>query len=165
MTLVLETTLPQQLERRRLAAAEAWSLRDELVLIGAGTRIAVPGRADRTYPFRVHSEYLYLTDRERPGGVLAFDPLEGWVDFVAPVTRDERLWEGAPPGDLEGVPVNGIASDAALEASARAALNHIRRQKDELELSRMRMAERATSGGFAAVVQLLEPGRTEREVQ
>jgi hypothetical protein len=48
------------------------------------------------YPFRSHSEYLYLTDRERPGGVLAFDPHEGWVDFVTAVTRDERLWEGGP---------------------------------------------------------------------
>jgi Xaa-Pro aminopeptidase len=182
-----EAMLPQQLERRRRAAAEAWGLRDELVLVGAGTRIPIPGRADRTYPFRVHTEYLYLTDRERPGGVLAFDPLEGWVDFVAPVTRDERLWEGAPAGELEGVrvgalegwlearkgrptaclgaPVNGIASDAALEASARAALNHLRRPKDELELSRMRAAERATSAGFAAAAQLLEPGRTERAVQ
>ena len=187
MLLVLESTLPHQLERRRRAAAEAWSLRDELVLVGAGTRIPMPGRADRTYPFRVHSEYLYLTDRERPGGVLAFDPLDGWVDFIAPVTRDERLWEGAPAGDLEGVPVtalegwlearkgrstaclgapgNRIPSDATLEASTRAALNHIRRQKDELELSRMRAAEHATSAGFAAVAQLLEPGRTEREVQ
>jgi Xaa-Pro aminopeptidase len=119
--------------------------------------------------------------------VLAFDALEGWVDFVAPVTRDERLWEGAPPGEPAGVPVegleawlearkgrptaclgapvNGIASDAALEASARAALNHLRRQKDEVELSRMRAAERATSAGFAAVAQLLEPRRTERELQ
>src|SRR5215211_7129567 len=176
-----------QLERRRRAVAERWELGDQVVLVGAGERIPVPGRGDRTYPFRVHSEYLYLTDRERAGGVLAFDRHEGWVDFVAPVTRDERLWEGAPAGDLEGVPVtalegwfearkgrqtaclgapvNGVASDAPLEASTRAALNHIRRQKDELELSRMRAAERATSAGFAAVAQLLEPGRTEREVQ
>jgi len=187
VTLVLEANVPHELERRRRAVSEAWSLRDELVLVGAGTRIPMPGRADRTYPFRVHSEYLYLTDRERPGGVLAFDPLEGRVDFVAPVTRDDRLWEGAPAGDPEGAsvgalegwlearnrrptaclgaPVNGIRSDAPLEASTRAALNHIRRQKDELELSRMRAAERATSAGFAAVAQLLEPGRTEREVQ
>jgi Xaa-Pro aminopeptidase len=187
VTLLLEDTLPQQLERRRRAAAEAWGLRDELVLFGAGAPIPMPGRADRTYPFRAHSEYLYLTDRERPGGVLAFDPLEGWVDFVAQVTRDERLWEGAPAGDMTGVPVtelegwlearkareaaclgaavSGISSDAALETSVRAALNHIRRQKDELELSRMRAAERATSAGFAAVAQLLAPGRTEREVQ
>jgi Xaa-Pro aminopeptidase len=184
---VLEALPPERLERRRRAVAEAWDLRDELVLVGAGMRIPVPGRADRTYPFRVHSEYLYLTDRERPGGVLAFDPLEGWVDFVAPVTRDERLWEGAPAGDLEGVPVTalegwlearkgramanlgapvtGNASEPAHEASARAALNQIRRQKDELELARMRAAERATGAGFAAVARLLGPGRTERAVQ
>jgi Xaa-Pro aminopeptidase len=184
---VLEALPPEQLERRRRAAAEAWDLRDEIVLVRAGTPIPMPGRADRTYPFRVHSEYLYLTDRERPAGVLAFDPHEGWVDFVLPVTRDERLWEGAPAGELEGVPVttlegwldarkgrptailgaslNGSASDPALEASARAALNHIRRPKDDLELARMRAAERATSAGFAAVAQLVEPGRTERDVQ
>jgi len=187
VALLLEDTLPQQLERRRREVAEAWDLGDELVLIGGGPRIPIPGRADLTYPFRAHSEYRYLTDRERPGGVLAFDPHDGWVDFVAPVTREERLWEGAPAGDLEGVPVaelegwlearkrrptaclgvpvNAIASDAELEASVRAALNHIRRQKDELELDRMRAAERATSAGFAVVAQLLEPGRSEREVQ
>jgi hypothetical protein len=28
-------------------------------------------------PLRAHSEYFYLTDRERPGGVLAFDGHEG----------------------------------------------------------------------------------------
>ena len=187
MTLSLEATLPQQLERRRRAAAEAWDLRDELVLVGAGSPIPMPGRADRTYPFRAHSEYLYLTDRERRNGVLAFDPNEGWVDFVEPVTRDERLWEGAPADDSEGVPRADLerwleartgrptawlgtppaaaASDAALEATARAALNHIRRQKDDLELERMRAAERATSAGFATIAELLEPGRTEREVQ
>jgi hypothetical protein len=37
------------------------------VLIGAGNKIPVPGRGDRTYAFRAHSEYLYLTDRERQG--------------------------------------------------------------------------------------------------
>jgi Xaa-Pro aminopeptidase len=176
-----------QLQRRRRELAEAWSLRDEFLLIGAGARIPIPGRADRTYPFRAHSEYLYLTDRERPGGVLAFDPSEGWVDFVVPVTRLERLWEGAPDGEIDGVPiaeldgwlstrdgrpvaclgapVAGVDSGPALEASARSALNHVRRQKDELELERMRAAERATSAGFAAAAKLIEPGRTEREVQ
>src|ERR671922_2893570 len=88
----------QQLDRRRRAAAAAWNLTDEVVLIGAGEPLPVPGRDDRTYPFRSHSEYFYLTDRERPGGVLAFDSVDGWVDFVVPVTRDERLWEGAPAG-------------------------------------------------------------------
>jgi hypothetical protein len=50
----------------------SWDLDDAFVLIGAGEPIPVPGRYDRTYPFRAHSEYLYLTDREGPGGLLAF---------------------------------------------------------------------------------------------
>ena len=176
-----------QLERRRKTAVARWNLDNEVVLIGAGDKIPVPGRADLTYPFRAHSEYLYLTDRQRPGGVLAFDPHEGWVDFVKPVTRDERLWEGASADDAEGVPLSelpawlaqrgsraiaclgapvpDVASAAELAADLRYALNHIRRQKDEVELARMRAAERATSAGFAAIAPLIEPGRTEREVQ
>ena len=176
-----------QLERRRREVAEAWDLSDEIVLIGAGEPIPVPGRRDRMYPFRAHSEYLYLTDRERPGGVLAFDGHEGWVDFVTEVTRDERLWEGARSDEQEGRPaseldgwleqrqdrpvaclgaaVANVASDDTLATELRYALNHVRRQKDELELDRMRLAERATSAGFAAIQRLLVPGTAEREVQ
>jgi Xaa-Pro aminopeptidase len=118
--------------------------------------------------------------------VLAFDPNDGWVDFVTPVTRDERLWEGAgdesegrPAAELNrwreerggrrvaclGVPVADVEPDDELTSELRYALNHIRRQKDELELERMRVAEQATAAGFAAVQPLLEPGRTEREMQ
>src|SRR5215210_2783715 len=176
-----------QLERRRRAAAERWELGDQVVLVGAGERIPVPGRGDRTYPFRVHSEYLYLTDRERAGGVLAFDPHEGWVDFVVPVTREERLWEGAAGDGPEGVPVAELAawleqrrgrpvaglgvalpdvvSATQLDADLRYGLNHVRRQKDDVELERMRAAERATRDGFAHVAPLIEPGRSERELQ
>jgi Xaa-Pro aminopeptidase len=106
------------------------------------------------------------------------------------VTREERLWEGAPEDVAEGPAVAeldswlaararrrvaclgarvaataGVSSDAALEASARAALNCVRRPKDALELERMRAAERATAAGFAAAAQLIAPGRTERELQ
>src|SRR5918994_3513461 len=103
-----DAAIAVQLERRRRAAAEQWQLDDQVVLVGAGDRIPVPGRGDRTYPFRAHSEYLYLTDRERPGGVLAFDPHEGWVDFVTAVTRDERLWEGARDDEQEGRPTSEL---------------------------------------------------------
>jgi Xaa-Pro aminopeptidase len=181
------TAVATQLERRRRAVAELWNLADELVLVGAGERISVPGRGDRTYPFRSHSEYFYLTDRNRPGGVLGFDPREGWVDFVTPITRDERLWEGAtddehggvPISELEtwleerrgrrvaclGVPIADVAADAELAEDLRYGLEQVRRQKDALELERMRAAERATSAGFAAVVPLLEAGRSEREIE
>ncbi len=187
----LDTAVDAQLERRRRAVAERWNLDPAhpsgAVVIGAGEPVHIPGRADRTYPFRAHSEYFYLTDRERPGGVLAFDADGGWVDFVMPVSREELVWEGAPADAEEGVPVDelehwlaarrgrpivnlgapiaGITPDEELGAEFRRQLNYVRRPKDALELDRMRVAERATSAGFAAIVPLLSAGRTEREVQ
>jgi Xaa-Pro aminopeptidase len=179
--------IAEQLERRRRAAAADWNLGREIVLIGAGEPVPVPGRADLTYPFRSHSEYRYLTDRERPGGVLAFDPDEGWLDFVVPVTRDERLWEGAREDDADGVPIARLdawleqrrdrpiaclgaplpqaGADDALTAELRRGLNRIRRRKDAVELERMRAAGRATRAGFALLPSLIRPGATEREVQ
>jgi Xaa-Pro aminopeptidase len=179
------------LARRRTLASSAWNLTDELVLIGAGEPIPVPGRYDRRYRFRAHSEYFYLTDRERPGGVLAFDPKAGWTEFVAPVTREELLWSGAD--DLqEGVPagtravtelaawleerdgrrlgclgaaITVASADAGFGEELRYLLTEVRRVKDEVELARMRAAERATHSGFLALDELIGEGRTERELQ
>jgi Xaa-Pro aminopeptidase len=173
--------MEQLLERRRLATAAAWDLRDGIVLVAAGDEIPVPGRGDRTYPFRAHSEYLYLTDRERPGGVLAFDSGEGWVEFVAPVTAEELLWTGLE-GDREGVPegtrpldeldafvrgrpVRRLGATPEPDAEFRDALIHVRRPKDDVEMERMRAAAEATRAGFAELVPLIEPGRSERELQ
>ena len=94
-----------QLARRRAALAAAWQRDDAVVLVVAGEPLAVPGRGDLTYPFLAHSEYFYLTDRNRPGGVLAYDPAEGWSDFVAPVTSAERLWSGASDDYASGLPL------------------------------------------------------------
>jgi Xaa-Pro aminopeptidase len=171
------------LERRRAAVAAAWNLNGGVVLVAAGDEIPVPGRGDRTYPFRAHSEYLYLADRERPGGVLAYAPAEGWVEFVAPVTADELLWSGLE-GDREGVPEGtrplseleawvgssdvrrlGAVSDGEVDIELRDALIRIRRPKDEVELERMRKAAEATRAGFEQLVRLVAPGRSERELQ
>lgn len=190
-----ESELAGQIERRRRALAAAWNVGAEAVVIGAGEPIHVPGRADLTYRFRAHSEYFYLTDRERPGGVVAYDAEEGWVDFVVPVSRDELVWEGAPADAQEGVPIDELEGwlaarrdrpivnlgaplrtlDGRAPGSAgprgeltdefRRHLNHVRRQKDAIELERMRRAERATAAGFAVIVPLLSAGRTERSVQ
>ena len=169
------------LERRRAAAAAAWNLDGGVVLVEAGVEIPVPGRGDRTYPFRAHSEYLYLADRERPGGVLAYAPGDGWVEFVAPVTAEELLWSGLE-GDREGVPegtrpldeledwvagrpVRRLGAGADPDVALRDALAHVRRPKDDVELERMRIAAEATRAGFAELVPLIAPGRTERELQ
>ena len=173
--------MEQSLERRRRATAAAWDLHDAVALVAAGDEIPIPGRGDRTYPFRAHPEYLYLTDRERPGGLLVFDPGEGWVEFVAPVTAEELLWTGLE-GDREGVP-EGTRPLDELEAfvggrrarrlgvtpepdtELRDALIRVRRPKDDVEVERMRAAAEATRAGFAELVPLIEPGRSERELQ
>jgi Xaa-Pro aminopeptidase len=156
------------LERRRAAAAAAWNLDGGLALVAAGDEIPVPGRGDRTYPFRAHSEYLYLADRERPGGVLAYSPAEGWVEFVAPVTAEELLWTGLE-GDLEGWvggrPVRRLGAAADADVELRDALIHVRRPKDDVELERMRKAAEVTRAGFEELVPLIAAGRTERELQ
>jgi Xaa-Pro aminopeptidase len=185
---VLESrTIERQLVRRRAAVADRWSEVDAVVLIGAGEPIPRPGRDDVTYPFEAHSEYYYLTDRNRPGGVLAFDPCEGWVDFVSPVTASERLWSGmlaaAPEErtteDLDGwlsaragrriawlgSAAAGAPLDAALVDELRFGLSRVRRLKDPVELERMRVAQRATRAAFAVVVPWLREGVSEREAQ
>jgi len=170
------------LQRRRLATAAAWNLDDEgVVLVAGGDEIPVPGRGDRMYPFRAHSEYFYLTDRERPGGVLAFDPTRGWVEFVAPVTAQELLWSGLegdregvpegtrPVGELEafvrGRPVRRLGATPEPDAELRDELVRVRRPKDDVELERMRAAAEATRAGFSELAALVEPGRSERELQ
>jgi Xaa-Pro aminopeptidase len=176
-----------QLARRRAAAADAWGLTDQIVLVGAGDPIPIPGRGDPTYPFRAHSEYFYLTDVNRPGGVLGFDPVEGWFEFEAAVDATERLWLGtAADGagglttrDLDGwlrsrsgrpiaclgISPDGVSPDAELSDELRGPLDRIRRRKDELELDRMRRAESATCAAFAAAVPALQEGVSERAVQ
>lgn len=184
---VEDSRIERELRRRRAAVVDAWGLDDEVVLIGAGAPIPRPGRDDTTYPFEAHSEYYYLTDRNRPGGVLAFDPGEGWVDFVAPVTASDRLWSGAPTTDLErpttddldgwlevraGRPIAWLGSapagarfDAELADELRFGLSRVRRPKDSVELERMRVAQRVTRAAFAVALPLLRDGMTERAVQ
>lgn len=173
------------IEVRRQRAAAAWSLTDEIVLVGAGEPIPVPGGADQTYPFISHSDYFYLTDRETIGGVLAFDPKEGWTDFVPEVTEAERVWEGRAgspgiaisvlPGWLAarrgrnlamlGVPLPGVRSDLTRSDELRYLLQHVRRPKDATEIARMKRAAAATAAGFAGIENLIRPGASEREIQ
>jgi Xaa-Pro aminopeptidase len=186
---VSDAAIERQVVRRRSAIADAWDLRDQIVVIGAGQPIGVPGRGDRTYPFHAHSEYYYLSDRNRPGGVLAFDPAEGWRDFMSPVTGEERLWSGGSDEDVPagaisvtelpawlaarrgrpvaclGAAVDVADCEAGLGAELRFDLDAVRRPKDDVELKRMRVAAHATRAAFAAAVPALVEGASERSVQ
>jgi Xaa-Pro aminopeptidase len=182
-----ELNIERELERRRSAVAAAWQDCDTIVLIGSGGLIFRPGRDDSAYRFETHSEYFYLTDRNRADSVLAFSPDEGWVDFVAPITADERLWSGAPAAQIDGPttddlpawlqknasrklawlgsPPADVRVDEQVAQEFRFGLSSVRRRKDQVEIARMRRAEQATRAAFAAVVPLLREGVSERDVQ
>ncbi len=173
------------IEARRNRIAEAWRSRKEVVLIAAGEPLSIPGGADQTYPFLAHPEYFYLTECNSPGGVLAFDPDDGWLDFVPIVTEAQRVWEGAT--QAPGVPLQallgwvasrgsrqivnlgaelpGFRTDPARVTAVREQLTHLRRPKDAIEIERMRKAAAATARGFAAVRSHIAAGRTERQLQ
>jgi Xaa-Pro aminopeptidase len=119
--------------------------------------------------------------------VLAFDPGEGWLDFVTPITDEDRLWSGAPADVRQGLTTAALPdwlasratrptawlgaappdarSSATLVENLRAGLDRVRRPKDPLELERMRIAALATRAAFAAAVPFLRDGVSEREVQ
>jgi Xaa-Pro aminopeptidase len=171
-------------DRRRLAAT-AWNLSDELVLIGAGKPIGIPGGMDQCFPYKPHPEYRWLAERRREGGVLAYDPKEGWTLFEPPVTELELVWGGGPPatgkpieelaGWIEARPgrkiavlgcaIDGAAADPDFSSELRLALTHARRPKDASEIELMRRAARATAAGHAAAQRFIRPGVTEREIQ
>jgi Xaa-Pro aminopeptidase len=172
------------LERRRAAVAAQWQDREEVVLIAAGELIRRPGRDDLAYRFDAHSDYFYLTDRNQPGGVLAFDPADGWVDFSAPITVEDRLWSGAAGDGGDGPTVDRLPAwlagraarrtvwlgspppqadvDPALSEELRFGLMTVRRPKDEIELARMAAANQATVAAFNAVLPFLVEGVSER---
>lgn len=178
---------PPDLDARRRRAADALRLGDDILLVAAGEPIGIPGGMDQTYPFLAHAEYFWLADRDEPGAVLAFDPHEGWTDFVPEVTEKERVWDGrsdnepgtVPTRDLPawlaarrgralvqlGADLPGLRPDAARTAEMRERFTHARRAKDEAEIARMRQAIAATEAGYAHLRKVIRPGATERQLQ
>lgn len=174
------------LEERRHRVAAALPLGDALLVVGAGEPVPLPENTDQTYPFRAHTEYVYLAGLDHEGGVVAYDPRDRtWTSFVPEVTEASRVWEGRSqlPGTLLthfptwlaarsgrpvaslGTPVAGVNADAALSATVRAHFHHARRPKDDAELALLRRAARATAAGYAAVQPFLRAGQTERALQ
>jgi Xaa-Pro aminopeptidase len=181
-----DVAVTKTIERRRRTIEAEWNELGAVVLIGAGHPLPIPGRADRVYTFLAHSEYFYLTDHQRPGAVLAYDPQEGWSEFVPAISADERLWSGGlsdetgtPAPELGpwlerrrgrrvaqlGAPIPNAPSDAAVAAELRTRMDRVRRRKDDIELARMRLAADATCAGFAAAVPFIAPGVSERALQ
>ncbi len=171
---------PTILDRRRQRTLEAWNLTDDIVLIGGGSPISIPGGADQTFPFQTHPEYYWLTGRQREGGVLAYDPHEGWAHFEPPLSMGEQVWGGNQPPigrpieELEAwtksrgaraVHWLGVTKYAEADLVLREKYAHVRRSKDEAEMQEMKRAVHATAAGHAMAKDLLRQGTTERQIQ
>jgi Xaa-Pro aminopeptidase len=172
---------------RRDRIARAIELDGELLLVGAGEPIGIPGGADQRYRFLAHPEYVYLADREIAGAVLAFDPSAGWTHFVPEVTERERIWEGRtdpepgtePLSSLAGwlaqrrgrgivslgAPLPGVRSEPSRVEEVRTRFTHARRPKDGGEVARIREAVKATAAGHRRAAETVRPGVSEREIQ
>ncbi len=172
--------------QRRAKTQDAWGLNQEIVLIGAGNPINIPGGFDQCFEYRPHPEYRWLTERSRPGSVLAYDPQDGWTDFVPPVTELEKVWDGdvilpepyRPIDELKswlesrkgrqtallGVKLPGQSHDEELSATLSVLLSHTRRPKDAHELEFIKRAVTATATGHAAAQAFIRPGVTERQI-
>jgi Xaa-Pro aminopeptidase len=178
----------EALAARRARAIAAMQLDDAILLVGAGEPIPLPEGSDQTYPFRSHAEFVYLSDGESVGGVLAADVKGGtareWVEFAPEPTERERIYDGreAPaatplsalagwlaarrgrPLVALGAPLVGVRADEERSSQARAALLHARRAKDPAELARIRRAAAATAPAYAKLRERIRPGATEREL-
>lgn len=89
--------MKEYLVQRRRRVADFLKLGDDVLVVGAGEHLSIPGGADQTYKFIPHAEYRYLADRAVPSAVAAYDANGDWVDFLPPVTEAERIWEGREP--------------------------------------------------------------------
>lgn len=155
------------------------------MLVVAGEPIGIPGGQDQTYPFVAHPHYYWLSGIRRAGGVLAFDPDDGWSDFRAPISQGERVWEGADgeagglnvadlaawlekrqgrPLAVVGAPYPGVIGDEALSQKVCREIQHLRRPKDAGEVALVARAVEASARGYAKVTEWIQPGVSEREV-
>jgi Xaa-Pro aminopeptidase len=168
------------LERRRKRTADAWNLTDDIVLIGGGSPIHIPGGADQTFPFNTHPEYYWLTGRQREGGVLAFDARDGWTLFEPALSQAEQVWGGseAPIGrpieELEPWLKEkngrkqrwlGVPKSAEADEELRSKYLHTRRNKDSAEIELVKRAVRATVAGHEVAKEMMRSGLTERQIQ
>jgi Xaa-Pro aminopeptidase len=167
-------------EQRQQRAATAWGNSNDIVLIGAGLPIPIPGGADQCFQYKPHPEYFWLTGRHREGGVMAYDAREGWTLFETPLSVSEQIWGGseAPVGrpieeldewvkQRSGRTLRwlGVPKEATADEEFRTKLTHARRPKDAIEIELMTQAVKATAVGHEAARSLIKPGVTERQLQ
>lgn len=183
----MHTIDPDSIAARRARAAASLGLTNQILLVGAGTPIPVPGGMDQIHPFAPHPHYQWLAGHRAPGGVITFDPeANDWRDFSPAATEDDAVWEGRTasfgepleglalwlaeragrPVAMLGVPHAGINTDTSLSESLEPKLLAARRAKDDAELTIVRKACEATRLGFeAGRAAIARADSTERDIE
>lgn len=177
---VKKTSMSNVFEARRARAAAAWGVSDDVVLIHAGGLIGRPGMQDQCFPYRAHPHFRWLTGLSEREAVLAFDPHDGWTEFLPTIEPLDTVWEGRVslgrgvaletlPQWLDARKGRGLvhlgAGHDTTESLLEQKLLEARRPKDEAELAILRRGATATAAGFAAARALLHEGLTERALQ
>lgn len=181
-----ETTINNR-KLRAGRALESHIGQDEVVLVHAGHPLQKPGGHDQTYHYLPHPDYFWLTGFRRVGGISAYTKKEGWVDFVQPVTREEKIWEGGgisyPGKDLAhfeqwltsnkfkkvyhlGQHPESLSVDPARGSlDLLEAYNEARRIKDPAEAELIKKIAAMANEGYKKVKTFIRPGVSEREIQ
>jgi Xaa-Pro dipeptidase len=152
----------------------------DVVLVHSGSPIQRPGGHDQTYTFLPHPDYFWLTGVRRPEGISAYSKDHGWLDFVQPISRDEKIWEGggvAPTGrDLKSFSAwlesNNFKRTfhfgqhpARDEGQVLETYNAVRRIKDASEVELIRSLANMANAGYTQLKSFIKPGVTERQIQ
>lgn len=103
----------RELQDRRVKVAAAWDLARGAVVCPAGVSVPIPG-TDQYHSFWSHPEFRYLAGTSIAGGVVTFDPGDGWTVFAPVASFDERIWTGDGTqldvvGDATGCMVRPLA--------------------------------------------------------
>lgn len=99
---------PATFRARRDAAVHAWSDVRGHVVIPAGLHVPIAG-TDQFHEFHAHNEHRYLAGAAVAGGVLTFDPGEGWSLFAPVPTPEDRVWSG------DGVPLDELRTVTGID--------------------------------------------------
>lgn len=168
--------------KRRTALALNTVLKEEdTVIVYSGTPIQKPGGHDQNYYFLPHPDYFWISGSRRPYGVSAYSKTDGWIDFVLPVTREERIWEGGatviPGKDLAAFSswlekrntkrVFNLTqeSDEVEWLQIKETFSRERRRKDAEEVELVRRLAGIANAGYQKLKTSVRPGISERQIQ
>jgi Xaa-Pro dipeptidase len=164
---------------------------EDCVLVFCGEPHTKPGGLDQTYPFLPDPSYYWLSGYRRNNGVVFYSPELGWKDFIQPVTRDERIWEGMEAFTFHGADVStlpaflrhykfrniialgqvpasseiSLSNRQTLKISLKEKFDQCRRLKDADEVKLVREIGTIANKGYEKIKSFIKPGVTEREIQ